>query len=125
MYKFEVKVHIEGNNYYEKNRNTIQLLPENVDGFRHLTKNISAGFLLHCVIFSMSFPWQNWFFSMTKFRHIPGIKLLKNVSSSITSHRLNKNVHHNIFFIDEYFSHEFSMSFGIFLKFHEFSKTGK
>ena len=28
--------------YYEKNRNTIQLLPENVDGFRHLTKNISA-----------------------------------------------------------------------------------
>ena len=26
MYKFEVKVHIEGNNYYEKNRNTIQLL---------------------------------------------------------------------------------------------------
>ena len=28
--------------YYEKNRNTIQLLPENVDGFRHLTKNIPA-----------------------------------------------------------------------------------
>ena len=28
--------------YYEKNWNTIQLLPENVDGFRHLTKNISA-----------------------------------------------------------------------------------
>ena len=28
--------------YYEKNCNTIQLLPENVDGFRHLTKNISA-----------------------------------------------------------------------------------
>ena len=42
MYKFEVKVHIEDNNYYEKNQNTIQLLPENVDGFRHLTKNISA-----------------------------------------------------------------------------------
>ena len=45
MYKLEVKVHIEGNNYYEKNRNTIQLLPENVDGFRHLTKNISAIFI--------------------------------------------------------------------------------
>ena len=29
MYRFEVKVHIEGNNYYEKNRNTIQLLTEN------------------------------------------------------------------------------------------------
>ena len=28
--------------YYEKNWNTIQLLPENVDGFRHLTKNITA-----------------------------------------------------------------------------------
>ena len=37
-----MKVHIEGNNYYEKNRNTIQLMPENVDGFRHLTKNIYA-----------------------------------------------------------------------------------
>ena len=45
MYKLEVKVHIEGNNYYEKNRNTIQLLTENVDGFRHLTKNISAIFI--------------------------------------------------------------------------------
>ena len=33
---------MEGNNYYEKNRNTIPLLPENVDSFRHLTKNISA-----------------------------------------------------------------------------------
>ena len=33
---------MEGNNYYEKNRNTIQLMPENVDGFRHLTKNIYA-----------------------------------------------------------------------------------
>ena len=42
MYKFEVKVHIVGNNYFEKNRNKIQLLPENVDGFRHLTNNISA-----------------------------------------------------------------------------------
>ena len=42
MYRFEVKVHIEDNNYYENNRNTIQLLPENVDSFRHLTKNISA-----------------------------------------------------------------------------------
>ena len=27
---------------HEKNRNTIQLLPENVDVFRHLTQNISA-----------------------------------------------------------------------------------
>ena len=42
MYNFEVKVHIKGNNYFEKNRKTIQLFPENVDGFRHLTKNISA-----------------------------------------------------------------------------------
>ena len=33
---------MEGNNYYEKNRNTIQLMPENVDSFRHLTKNIYA-----------------------------------------------------------------------------------
>ena len=33
---------MEGNNYYKKNRNTIQLMPENVDGFRHLTKNIYA-----------------------------------------------------------------------------------
>ena len=41
MYKFEVKVHIEGNIYYEKNLNTIQLFPEN-DGSRDLTKNISA-----------------------------------------------------------------------------------
>ena len=40
--KFEVKVHIEGNNFYKNNRNTIQLLPENVDGFRDLTKNIFA-----------------------------------------------------------------------------------
>ena len=31
---------MEGNNYYEKNQNKIQLMPENVDGFRHLTKNI-------------------------------------------------------------------------------------
>ena len=53
-------------------------------------------------------------FSMTKFRHIPDIKLLKNVSSSITLHGLDTNVHHNIFFIDKYFFHEFSMSFGIF-----------
>ena len=30
MYKFEVKVHIKGNNYYEKNRNTIQLLTKNI-----------------------------------------------------------------------------------------------
>ena len=55
-------------------------------------------------------------FSMTKSRHIPGIKLLKDVSSSITSH---------ILFIDKYFFHEFSMSFSIFLKFHEFSRPGK
>ena len=60
-------------------------------------------------------------FSMTKFRHIPGIKLLKDVFRSITSHGLDKNVHHNIFFVDNYFFHEFSMSFCIFLKFHEFS----
>ena len=45
MYKFEVKVHIEDNNYYEKYRNTLQLLPENVDGFRNLTKNISVIFI--------------------------------------------------------------------------------
>ena len=64
-------------------------------------------------------------FSMTKFRHIPDIKLLKNVSSSITSHGRDKNVHHNIFFIDKYFFHEFSMSFDIFLKFHDFSRPGK
>ena len=57
---------------------------------------------------------------MTKFRHIQGIKLLKDVSSSITSHGLDKNVHHNLFFIDKNVFHEFSMSFGIFLKFHEF-----
>ena len=31
---------MEGNNYHEKNQNTIQLMPENVNGFRHLTKNI-------------------------------------------------------------------------------------
>ena len=53
-------------------------------------------------------------FSMTKVRHIPGIKLLKNVSSSITSHGQDKNVHHHIFFIDKYFPPEFFMSFGIF-----------
>ena len=39
MYKFEVKVSIEGNNYYENNQNTIPLMPENVDGLRHLTRN--------------------------------------------------------------------------------------
>ena len=33
---------MEGNNYNERNRNTIQLMPENDDGFRHLTKNIYA-----------------------------------------------------------------------------------
>ena len=49
MYKFGVKVHIEGNNYYEKNRHTIQLMPENVDDFRHLTKNISAISIAICV----------------------------------------------------------------------------
>ena len=42
MYTFKVKVYIEGNICYEKNQNTIQLLSENVDGFRHLTKNIFA-----------------------------------------------------------------------------------
>ena len=57
---------------------------------------------------------------MTKFRHIPGIKLLKNVSSSTTSHELDKNLYHNIFFIDKYFFYEFSMSFGIFFKFQNF-----
>ena len=64
-------------------------------------------------------------FSMTKFRHIPGIKSLKDVSNSITSHGLDKNVHHNIFFIDKKNVHEFSMSFGIFLKFHQFSRPRK
>ena len=33
---------MEGNNYYEKIGSTIQLMPEIVDGFRHLTKNIYA-----------------------------------------------------------------------------------
>ena len=33
---------MEGNNYYEKNRNTIQLMPKIVDGFRHLSKSIYA-----------------------------------------------------------------------------------
>ena len=48
MYKLEVRVIIEDNNYYEKNLNTIQLMPENVDGSRHLTKNISAiSFVIH------------------------------------------------------------------------------
>ena len=47
--------------------------------------------------FSLSFfTMPKLFFSMTKFRHIPGIKLLKNVSNSITSHRLDKNVNPNI-----------------------------
>ena len=64
-------------------------------------------------------------FSITKFRHIPCIKLIKNVSSSITSHGLDKNVHHNICFIDKYFFHECSMSLGIFLKFREFSRKIK
>ena len=59
-------------------------------------------------------------FSMTKFRHIPDIKLLKNAFGSITSHGLNKNVHHNIFFIDKYFFHEFPMICGILVKFHKF-----
>ena len=45
MYKFEIKVHIEGNNHYEKNRNTIQIMPEMVDGSGHLTRNISAIFI--------------------------------------------------------------------------------
>ena len=49
MYEFGVRVHIEGNNYYEKNRKTIQLMPENVDDFRHLTKNISAISIAICV----------------------------------------------------------------------------
>ena len=31
---------MEGNNYDEKNQNRIQLMLENVDGFRHLPKNI-------------------------------------------------------------------------------------
>ena len=61
--------------------------------------------------------------SMTKFRHIPGKKLLKKVSSSITSHRLDKNVHHcYTFFL---LKNIFFMSFGIFLKSHEFSRPGK
>ena len=50
MYKFGVKVHIEGNNYYEKNRITIQLMPENVDGFRHLPfllLFVPAGWAIH------------------------------------------------------------------------------
>ena len=62
-----------------------------------------------------------YIFSMTKFGHIPGIKLLKNVSSSITSQGLDKNVHHNIFLLPNIFS----MSFSIFLKFHEFFGPGK
>ena len=49
MYKCKVKVHIEDNNNYEKNRNTLQLLPENVDGFRHLTKNISVISIAICI----------------------------------------------------------------------------
>ena len=49
----------------------------------------------------------------------------KIVEECITSHRLNKNVHHNIFFIDKYFFHEFSTSFDIFLKFYDFSRPGK
>ena len=50
MYKFGVKVQIEGNNYYEKNWNTIQLMPENVDGFRHLPfllLFVPAGWAIH------------------------------------------------------------------------------
>ena len=63
-----------------------------------------------CELFSMT----KLISSMTKFRHIPGIKLLKNAFSSITSHRLDKNVHHNIFFIDKYFFHEFSRVWAFF-----------
>ena len=60
----------------------------------------TVGILFH------EFSMTKLIFFMTKFRLIPDIKL-KNVSSSITSQGLDKSGHHNIFFIDKYFSHDF------------------
>ena len=62
MYKFGVKVHIEGNNYYERNRITIQLMPENVDGFRHLQfllLFVPAGWAIHGKLIILSVLTQS------------------------------------------------------------------
>ena len=56
---------VEGNNH-EKNRNTIQLMPENVDGFRHLTKNISA----ISIVIRVSWVGHTWEINYIVSQHI-------------------------------------------------------
>ena len=93
---------------------------------------------LLCEFFSISFPWvfhDKIDFPMTKFRHIPGIKLLKNVSHHLITRTRYKCASQHFFYLQIFFLwvfHEFwhfcqipwvFQSWKIKLKFCRFSMT--
>ena len=70
---------VEGNNH-EKNRNTIQLMPENFDGFRHLTKNISV----ISIVIRVSWVGHTWEINYIVSLHISVFILMCSAVRSLT-----------------------------------------